>query len=71
MYVSTSKATQEAILADYYKFNYGDDVVDPYKILIYKIIGRCELHIKSYPDVIKTTEDYIWLQARFFRVKVN
>lgn len=63
----TSKATQDAILADYYKFNYGDNVVDPYKILIYKIIGRCELHIKSYPDVIKTTEDYIWLQLMLVR----
>lgn len=63
-----SKVTREAILADYNRFAYGERVVDPYKIIIYKIIGRCELHIKSLPDTIKTTEDYIWLQVTSRRV---
>lgn len=65
MIVSVQKATQEAILEDYYKFGYGENVVDPYKVIIYKIIGRCELHKKSLPDVVKTTEDYIWLQVKY------
>ncbi|KAG2214436.1 hypothetical protein INT47_000992, partial [Mucor saturninus] len=62
-----SKDTQESILADYHKFGYGSTKVDPYKLIIYKIIGRCELHKKSFPDVIKTTEDYIWLQLMLVR----
>jgi nuclear pore complex protein Nup93 len=60
---TVSKATREAILADYNRFEYGEQVVDSYKIIIYKIIGRCELHKKSFPQLIKTTEDYIWLQV--------
>lgn len=57
------KTTQEAILADYHKFEYGEQVVDPYKVLIYKIIGRCELYKKSSSALVQTTEDYIWLQV--------
>lgn len=60
---SVSKGTQEAILADYHKFGYGEKKVDPYKLILYKILGRCELHNKTFPDVIKSTEDYLWLQV--------
>jgi nuclear pore complex protein Nup93 len=35
---------------------------DPYKMAILKIIGRCDLNKKNVPDVIATTQDYIWLQ---------
>lgn len=35
---------------------------DPFKMALLKIIGRCELGKKSIPDVIQTTEDYVWLQ---------
>lgn len=61
---SVSKATQESILADYNRFEYGEPIIDPYKIIIYKIIGRCDLHRKSSIDIIKTTEDYIWFQVK-------
>lgn len=40
--------------------------MDPYKLILYKIIGRCELNKKSLPDVVATTEDYVWLQVRLF-----
>ncbi|GAA5803362.1 hypothetical protein HPULCUR_008841 [Helicostylum pulchrum] len=62
-----SRSSQEAILADYYRFGYGDENADPFKVVIYKILGRCELHNKNSPDVIKTTEDYIWLQLMLIR----
>lgn len=62
-YHTVSPATQRAILADYNKFEYGEHVVDPYKLILYKIMGRCELHKKSQPDIIRTVEDFIWLQV--------
>jgi nuclear pore complex protein Nup93 len=37
---------------------------DVFKYALFKIIGKCELQIKSIrnPDVIATTDDYLWLQ---------
>lgn len=62
-YHTVSPSTQRAILADYNRFEYGEHVVDPYKLILYKIMGRCELHKKSHPDIIRTVEDFIWLQV--------
>ncbi|KAI8088019.1 Nup93/Nic96-domain-containing protein [Gilbertella persicaria] len=64
---NVSTTTAEAILSDYNRFEYGEIVTDPYKILIYKLMGRCELHKKTLPDVIHTTEDFIWLQLMLVR----
>lgn len=33
---------------------------DPYKVLIYKMIGRCHLHVPCNPEIVNTIEDYIW-----------
>ena len=35
---------------------------DPYKMTLLKILGRCDLNKKTVPEVITTTQDYIWLQ---------
>ncbi|KAL9550891.1 hypothetical protein MBANPS3_004514 [Mucor bainieri] len=64
---TVSPSTQGAILADYNKLEYGEQVVDPYKLILYKIMGRCELHKKSQPDIIRTVEDFIWLQLTMVR----
>ncbi|KAI8644553.1 Nup93/Nic96-domain-containing protein [Parasitella parasitica] len=66
-YHCVSKATQEAILADYHTLEYGEQAVDPFKVILYKILGRCELHKKTLFEVIHTTEDYIWLQLTLVR----
>ncbi|GAN05672.1 NIC-domain-containing protein [Mucor ambiguus] len=66
-YHTVSPATKKAILADYNKFEYGEHAVDPYKLILYKIMGRCELHKKSQPDIIRTVEDFIWLQLTMVR----
>lgn len=34
---------------------------DPYKRIVYSIIGRCDF-TDAHPDVAKKTEDYIWLK---------
>jgi nuclear pore complex protein Nup93 len=38
---------------------------DAFKYALYKMIGRCELNIKTIrnSDVIRNTEDYIWFQS--------
>lgn len=41
---------------------YGNVRYDPYKILLYKVIGRCEVEKRNIPTVIRTTEDYLWLE---------
>lgn len=49
---------------------YGEVSADPYKILLYKIIGRCELQNESSPNAINTIEDYMWLQLTLVREQV-
>ncbi|KAI8921291.1 Nup93/Nic96-domain-containing protein [Powellomyces hirtus] len=43
--------------------NTGNEV-DPFKVALYKIIGRCDMTNKGLKDrsVITSTEDYVWLQ---------
>lgn len=62
--ISLRRPSRDAVLADYQRLEYGQQSVDPYKLILYKIIGRCELNKKSLPDVVATTEDYVWLQVR-------
>ncbi|CEI88223.1 hypothetical protein RMCBS344292_02618 [Rhizopus microsporus] len=61
-----SKETHDEILAEHYRLEYGEGKADPYKSLIYKIIGRCELNKKS-TAIIKSQEDYLWLQLMLVR----
>lgn len=46
---------------------HGTQPTDPFKLLLYKILGRCELHLKALNDVITTIEDFIWLQLTLVR----
>lgn len=60
---SLEKTTRDAILADYQRLEYGQEAVDPYKLVLYKVVGRCALNKKTVSDIIVTTEDYMWLQV--------
>jgi len=40
---------------------------DPFKYAVYKLIGRQEIHKKSIPQVILTTEDWMWFQLSLVR----
>lgn len=40
---------------------FDEETSDPYKFALYKVIGRCELSKKSFPGVIETTEDWLWI----------
>lgn len=45
---------------------YSQRSPDPFKLLLYKIIGRCELQYKS-EDTIHILEDALWLQLMLIR----
>lgn len=40
---------------------------DPYKYALYKLIGRCDLARKAFPEIIVTTEDWLWLHLMLAR----
>ncbi|KAI9255322.1 Nup93/Nic96-domain-containing protein [Sporodiniella umbellata] len=65
-YQWVSKKTHDEMLASYQIFEYGEQKSDPYKSLVYKIIGRCELNKKSF-RVLNSHEDYLWLQLALVR----
>ncbi|CAO3621971.1 unnamed protein product [Cunninghamella blakesleeana] len=54
------------ILEEYEQMIYGNPMIDPYKILLYKIIGRCKTE-QALPETIRTTEDYLWLQLNMIQ----
>ncbi|KAG2227549.1 hypothetical protein INT45_002234 [Circinella minor] len=64
------KATYDAVVADYQRLEYGQQNADPYKLILYRIIGRCGLNKKRLPE-IGTTEDYMWLQLSLVRQTMN
>ncbi|OZJ05272.1 hypothetical protein BZG36_01960 [Bifiguratus adelaidae] len=57
-----------SLLADYnQRLRYLSDSSDPFKLALYKIIGRCEIRKKASPDVIPSWQDYLWLQLTLVR----
>ncbi|KAF7720998.1 hypothetical protein EC973_005635 [Apophysomyces ossiformis] len=66
-----SKSARTAILADYQRLEYGSQKADRYKLLLFKIIGRCEMNKKSLPEDVKITEDFIWLQLLLVRERTQ
>lgn len=44
-----------------------DENTDPYKYALYKLIGRCELSRKAFPEVIITAEDWLWAHLTLTR----
>ncbi|KAI8097148.1 Nup93/Nic96-domain-containing protein [Halteromyces radiatus] len=65
------KETRDKVMADYQRLEYSERNADPYKVILIKILGRCELNKKNCPDVIKTTEDYLWLQLTLIRENLD
>lgn len=53
------------------QIRYFDGSSDPYKHALYKIIGRCELSKKSFPGVIDTTEDWLWIHLSLVYEEVD
>ncbi|KAI8880586.1 NIC-domain-containing protein, partial [Backusella circina FSU 941] len=63
-----SQETYNAISSEYQIMEYGGTSgSDPYKRLLYKIIGRCELDKIEMDDVPQTAFDFVWLQLNLIR----
>ena len=63
------KSTYDAVVADYQRLEYGQQNADPYKLILYRVIGRCGLNKKRLPE-IGTTEDYMWLQVTYLYIYI-
>lgn len=44
---------------------------DPFKFALYKIIGRCDLSRKVFPEVLETAEDWLWAHLVVSRETVD
>ncbi|CAO3595184.1 unnamed protein product [Absidia cylindrospora] len=66
-----TKETRDKVMVSYQRLEFSERNVDPYKSILIKILGRCELNKKNCPDVIKTTEDYLWLQLTLIRENLD
>ncbi|KAG2174754.1 hypothetical protein INT43_005812 [Umbelopsis isabellina] len=62
-----SKHTRSTILESYRRLCYSTEGADPYKMALFKILGRCELYKKNLPEVTPSIEDYLWLQLSLVR----
>ncbi len=59
---------QDRLHAEYnHRVKFSIKTSDPYKHGLYKIIGRCDLSRRVLPDILNTTEDWMWLQLALVR----
>lgn len=65
-FISISEQSRIQVERQYQTMKYSDRAPDPFKVLLYKIIGRCELQSKS-EDTIHILEDALWLQLMLIR----
>ncbi|KAF8931015.1 hypothetical protein BGZ58_007898 [Dissophora ornata] len=64
---SLPQTMQDRLLVDFnQRIRYSSDTVDPYKLTLYKIVGRCEPNKRTTP-VVGALEDFIWLQLALMR----
>ncbi|KAI8645429.1 Nup93/Nic96-domain-containing protein [Parasitella parasitica] len=61
-----SEENRIRINQQYQSMKYSNGSHDPYKMLLYKIIGRCELQHKT-EDIVRIIEDSLWLQLMLIR----
>jgi nuclear pore complex protein Nup93 len=47
--------------------NAPDDSIDPYRMMVYKIIGRCDLNRRNFDHVNSDMMDWLWLQFALAR----
>ena len=50
----------------YLSTNRNNTTCDPYKLIVYNIIGRCEVN-KSFSTICNTTQDFMWLKLTLVR----
>lgn len=67
-----SRDMHDRILTEFNQhIRFLDDQSDPYKFALYKIIGRCDLNRKVFPEVMETAEDWLWAHLTVSRENVE
>lgn len=67
--IKTPDGKTSARLETYFRFNYQRQVKnsnDPYKKAVFGILGSCDVS-EEHPDVIKTSDDYLWMKLCLIR----
>ena len=64
--ISISEQSRNQVERQYQTMKYSTRDPDPFKMLLYKIVGRCELENKG-EDAICILEDALWLQLMLVR----
>jgi len=67
IYVQNPTAKLPRELSEKLRREYTVENIDPFKYLLFKIVGRFDIDKKTVPEVIQATEDYIWLQLHLIR----
>lgn len=44
-----------------------EDSIDPYRMMVYKIVGRCDLNRRNFENVSSDMMDWLWLQFALAR----
>jgi len=44
---------------------------DPFKLALYKLMGKIDPSKRTVPDVTVTTEDWLWFQLAMVRVALD
>ncbi|KAM0703504.1 hypothetical protein Q7P35_009443 [Cladosporium inversicolor] len=47
--------------------NAPEDSIDPYRLMVFKIIGRCDLNRRNFDNVSSDMMDWLWLQFALAR----
>lgn len=47
--------------------NAPEDTLDPYQMMVYKLVGRCDLHRRNFDNVNSDMMDWLWLQFALAR----
>jgi len=65
-----SKAHRDHLQAVYNAHMLHSSAADPYKLALYKLMGRIEPSRRNVPYVTMTAEDWLWLQLMMVRFMV-
>jgi len=58
-----SSSVLQQLRSDYAQRSTSPLSHDPYKLALLKVMGKCDVsRSRSLPDVVQTSEDYLWLQ---------
>jgi nuclear pore complex protein Nup93 len=61
------KAHREHLQTVYNTHMLHSSTADPFKLALYKLMGKLEPSRRNVPQVTTTTEDWIWLQLAMVR----